>query len=434
MSIVNRVYEATEYDEFFYEDVEAHPKLRQKIERFQSRAKELGGEENRFPQEMFARLHSGALLRDKVNAQPWEPKVHQAVSSDSSFASLENSFLNDPVMSGLVAATFAESLAKTLEVFFETPDEDKKDQKEALEWQQSSVMASAVEAISEVSEVNDLMQSIGIVPQDGEDNNQARTDFALFLLNNEKAKEAIRNAGRLYRANNRAKRQCEGCTEVVGIECGSDLSLILPSELMLLQSSRARSAKIIEILEGKTLQYKLKSNESKERGPIVLLRDVSGSMNSYGRSMKAAAISMYTMKEANKSNREIAILPFCTSPLTNKMVLKKSSETIQPKQFENVLRQPNGGSTKISLAIIEACKMLGENEDADLVIVTDGICKITPEARNSILHCKELGARLVVVGVGVDETFSVDLKDLADEIVHCSDSSDFVQKCSGMKV
>jgi uncharacterized protein with von Willebrand factor type A (vWA) domain len=347
-------------------------------------------------------------------------------------------------MSGLATATLSEQIAESLEVFFKKSDPEDNEQgdqnkmpdepSEAI-WEQDIAVQEAVAALEEVAEVGDVMDSIGVVPGDGEDKQQdERTDFALFLLENEKAREAIKNAGRLYRSNSRAKKKTEGSTEVVGIECGGDLNWILPSELLFLRHPKARAAKLLEIIQEKTFQYKLSSIENKVRGPIVVLRDTSGSMRSYGRSMKAASIAIYTMKEANESNREIRILPFCTTPLTNLMLVKKRKEKIQPHQFQQVLSQRNSGSTNISAAIIAGCEMLGENENSDLVIVTDGVCSVTKNAREHIEKTKSLGARVYVIGVGADKGFSEDLKDLADEVIDCSDSSNFVAQCSGMKV
>jgi uncharacterized protein with von Willebrand factor type A (vWA) domain len=440
----NRVYDASSYDEYRFEQIDANLKLNQRMNVFRRKAEELGGEEHRFPEELFSRFHGGTGILNKIQAEPWEPKVHEAISRDASFQDLERKFIGDSVMSGLATATLSEQIAESLEVFFKKSDPEDNEQgdqnkmpdepSEAI-WEQDIAVQEAVAALEEVAEVGDVMDSIGVVPGDGEDKQQdERTDFALFLLENEKAREAIKNAGRLYRSNSRAKKKTEGSTEVVGIECGGDLNWILPSELLFLRHPKARAAKLLEIIQEKTFQYKLSSIENKVRGPIVVLRDTSGSMRSYGRSMKAASIAIYTMKEANESNREIRILPFCTTPLTNLMLVKKRKEKIQPHQFQQVLSQRNSGSTNISAAIIAGCEMLGENENSDLVIVTDGVCSVTKNAREHIEKTKSLGARVYVIGVGADKGFSEDLKDLADEVIDCSDSSNFVAQCSGMKV
>jgi hypothetical protein len=188
----NRVYDASSYDEYRFEQIDANLKLNQRMNVFRRKAEELGGEEHRFPEELFSRFHGGTGILNKIQAEPWEPKVHEAISRDASFQDLERKFIGDSVMSGLATATLSEQIAESLEVFFKKSDPEDNEQgdqnkmpdepSEAI-WEQDIAVQEAVAALEEVAEVGDVMDSIGVVPGDGEDKQQdERTDFALFLL------------------------------------------------------------------------------------------------------------------------------------------------------------------------------------------------------------------------------------------------------------
>lgn len=376
-----------------------------------------------FSGELFARLHSDT---DRLeNAGGWQGRIHDLLSEDSTFKSVHQKFLNDSSMCGLAVSGILSSLDIGLVLDGDNNDQSAGDSS-GSDWEQQLMAQLASERMREVSEAKSSVDSMGLLPSNDDSYEEGRVKLVQFFMSHPEAQDAIKKAGRIQRLNKSFKLKSGEGQSVSDIECGGDLTRILPSELALL-ATEMKMWKMHQILEEKALQYRVEDDTEQERGPIWVLRDISSSMNHMDRNQKAASVCLYAMKESISQKRQIRITNYDISARSE--IFKGESQKLTPDQLLSVLETRCSGGTDLGRVIKHRVNGDAYLQNSDLVIITDGYDILDNDAMEVVKSVKELGVRFVLIGIGEAAGFSPSLVEMSDKIVMLSDSEDFVRGC-----
>ena len=237
-----------------------------------------------------------------------------------------------------------------------------------------------------------------------------RLELGRRLARNKKLGELARMVGR-FKQDARAirKRTLErGVAEAYDVERGADLGRMIPSELVAMHHPMLRHDFHRRLLEGSILQYRLQDDEQKHKGPMVVCVDVSSSMEGQ-KELWAKAVSLTLMDIARRQRRLFRAVMFSSSNVVK--VLDLNRERRYQPDLNKVMEMAEyfpGGGTDFEAPIDAAMDLIEEKQlkRADIVIITDGECQVSPEWR---AHLKERKDALdfsifaVLVDVGSSE-------------------------------
>src|SRR5437764_13357300 len=183
-----------------------------------------------------------------------------------------------------------------------------------------------------------------------------------------------------------------GAAEAYDIERGSELGRLIPSEMLamhhpvLVRDFRRR------LLEGEVLQYRLREDEQKNRGPMVVCIDVSSSMQGE-KELWAKAVSLTLMDIARRQRRLFRAVLLSSGPSSLKVVDLNELHRYQP-ELRKVLEMAEyfpGGGTDFQAPIDAAVPLLEDKKlkRGDIVVITDGECQVGPEWLEALRRRKE---------------------------------------------
>jgi uncharacterized protein with von Willebrand factor type A (vWA) domain len=247
---------------------------------------------------------------------------------------------------------------------------------------------------------NGVLENSGDVKQ--------RTRIMQALRQNEALKRIIRDAGRMTNIAQKKQREKSIYTrdEVVDLEQGDELSRVLPSEFASLMSPEQSMRTLFykKYMEASLTQYKLEGHEPKAQGPVIVEIDCSGSM--FGEPdewSKACALTMYSI--ARKQKRDFSILLFNTQVVKEVYIKKGEHRT---DDLINILTAGASGGTSFEEPLSRAIELIRTegHKKADLIVITDGICDISPEYQTQYNEEKkqlEFSTYAIIIGGGKNE-------------------------------
>ena len=218
----------------------------------------------------------------------------------------------------------------------------------------------------------------------------------------------------------RRKTLERGVAEAYDIELGSDLGRMIPAELLAMHHPVLKRDFRRRLLESTVLQYRLRDDEQKGKGPMVVCIDVSSSMQG-DKEIWSKAVALTLMDIARRQRRLFRAVMFSSGDVSLKVLDLNRERRYQPdlnKVVEMAEYFPGGG-TDFQQPIDAAVELLGEKKlkRGDIVIITDGESQVSPEW---LAHLRERKEELdfsifaVLVDVGSAETSS--LAQFADRI------------------
>jgi len=243
-----------------------------------------------------------------------------------------------------------------------------------------AVAAAAKAAKEKTDEVSCVMSSWGLEPGDlktvpFED----RFKLIEQLVNNNKFKHISDLVGRLRnlsRAKKKEKVRNNG-DELHSITIGSDLSHILPQELVMLKNPKLKLCFFKKYIEHELMQYDLKKKEPKGRGHIVCCIDVSGSMDSrnldHRRIDWAIAIAIALIDMAARQRRRIKLI-FFNIAVVNEVEFLPGEKNVQ--KLIGIAGIGASGGTNYAPPLLKARETIetAVYKDADILFITDGEC------------------------------------------------------------
>jgi uncharacterized protein with von Willebrand factor type A (vWA) domain len=239
-----------------------------------------------------------------------------------------------------------------------------------------------------------------------------RLELGRRLARNRKIAELARMVGRFKQdaLALRRKNLDRGQTEVYDIERGSELARLIPAELTALHHPILYRDFKRRLLEGEILQYQLRKDEEKGKGPMVVCLDLSSSMQG-DKELWGKAVTLTLMDLARRQRRLFRAVLFSSGETSLKVLDMNNQRRYEP-ELSKVLELAEyfpGGGTEFERPIDAAVELLGNKKlrRGDIVIITDGECQVSPQWLANLLERKhELQFKIfgVLVDVGSSET------------------------------
>lgn len=238
-----------------------------------------------------------------------------------------------------------------------------------------------------------------------------RLELGRRLARNKKLGELARLVGRFKQDAKAIRRHTldRGAAETFDIERGSEIGRLIPVELGALHHPGLRKDFHRRLLEGTVLQYRLRENEQKGRGPMVVCIDCSSSMQG-DKELWAKAVGLTLMDIARRQRRLFRAVLFSSGAETLKVIDLNRERRYQPdlaKVVEMAEYFPGGG-TDFQAPIDAALKLLKDKrlKRGDIVMITDGECHVGPEWLAELRKSKDeldFSIYAVLVDVGASE-------------------------------
>jgi uncharacterized protein with von Willebrand factor type A (vWA) domain len=211
-----------------------------------------------------------------------------------------------------------------------------------------------------------------------------RLELGRRLARNKKLGDLARLVGRFKQDARSIRRRTldRGVAEAYDVERGSEIGRLIPAELVSLHHPGLRADFLRRLLEGEVLQYRLREDEQKNRGPMVVCIDVSSSMQGE-KELWAKAVSLTLMDIARRQRRLFRAVLFSSGPGSLKVVDLNERRRYQP-ELRKVLEMAEyfpGGGTDFQAPIDAAVALLEDKKlkRGDIVVITDGECQVSPE-------------------------------------------------------
>ncbi|MGH7932452.1 MAG: vWA domain-containing protein [Candidatus Binataceae bacterium] len=249
-----------------------------------------------------------------------------------------------------------------------------------------------------------------------------RLELGRRLARNRKIGELARLVGRFKQDARALRRKTldRGVAEAYDIERGSDLGRLIPAELLALHHPALTLDFRRRILEGAILQYRLREDEQKGKGPMVVCIDVSSSMQGE-KELWAKAVSLTLMDIARRQRRLFRAVLFSSGPESLKVLDLNRERRYQP-ELPKVLEMAeyfSGGGTDFQTPIDAAVELLADKKlkRGDIVVITDGECQVTPEWLADLRERKdELNFSIFAVLVDIGSSDLSTLAQFSDKV------------------
>lgn len=206
---------------------------------------------------------------------------------------------------------------------------------------------------------------------------QKRIAIGRKLMKSAQFTKLAQMVGRMQMAA-RAIRQSTidpGHAEVTDIECGCSIPQLLPAELVALGDETFELAFLRRLSERQVLQYKLRSPEELNRGPMVICVDSSGSMGG-DKDVWAKAVALALTGVCREQKRDCCVL-FYDDRVKREISLPGGKVSLE--EFELLATFFSGGGTNFSMPLERARKIIETGAEkmpkmdrADIVFITDG--------------------------------------------------------------
>ena len=372
-------------------------------------------------------LHAAAFLPNpelvESCSDPLRKQFVQELLSAPAYQLLHESTKLNTVASEIAACSFAEqlsALAARVETSPKLP-ETKSLEIEII----SSASKAARQATEGVQELESVTQAMGMGPGEpgSSDVNAIATTFKA-ARSNPALLRICSLAGRfrqlaqgLHKARSR-----DGFDEVTGLESGSDISRLIPSELMRLGIPELEIDFLRRFAERQCLCREFESTEKVGLGPIVIVIDESGSMVGH-RNESAKAIALTLAWIARRQGRWCGLVAF--SGGTGHKVLSLPPERWNQVDLLDRLQSFLGCGSDQDVPVQEMPAIFTEIGAplgaTDLIYVTDAELRISEKKASAFKAWKRtVQARLISLVLNSDPG---DLTSISDE-VHLINSLD----------
>jgi uncharacterized protein with von Willebrand factor type A (vWA) domain len=318
----------------------------------------------------FASVFRQDPQTDKESSVPEVNEFFQTLLETPDFLNTRNLTKGNKMASRLAAVPIAEELIRLVK---KTEEENGPEEcrKEGMELEVFAAVGKAVRrAEQDVETYQSVSRAIGMEEGTAETMNVNQVKYLMNIVrHNETVKQIMQRAGRFRLAAQQAQRQrsLHGQDEMVGFELEGELSRALPMELAKLEDEDYEYDVLRRFVERQLMCREFRGVENKNRGPIVLLIDESGSMSGE-RIINAKAFGLAMYYIARHQKRPMVIIPFSGS--FTAYVNPKPSEVMKWLQlFMN-------GGTVLGPPLQETIRQLNEHSflkgKADVIIVSDG--------------------------------------------------------------
>jgi len=386
-----------------------------------------------FSADVFNRLYSeGDLKPDDLEGQPaWAKRVHEELDNVSLWHDLKNRVKNSSpkwAVAGEACQELLNHLLGVAEGFNKNLDTEE-ETREKLRLACRRTGKATEEAEEGLEIILGLMAGTsGEVGKDSVDMEAVRESLKV-LWGNADLKDMFKLAGRMFRSARKraAEMVSSSAGEVHGVAPGRDISRLVPGEMLNLTDDDLFLDLLVRLGEGAVQCYELKARDPKEKGPIICLLDCSGSMACDGRWKWSKAAVLALMMQAEKEGRDVSLIGFNGEIILQQRV---TPGQLSAPELQAFLSLDPAGGTNFNKALAAGLGMLGEEPDADMVMITDGFASVDTEHLSLMQDAQRLhGLALFVVGIGYDsgEACAGSLGPLAEAVLHIEETADGVK-------
>ena len=293
----------------------------------------------------------------------------------------------------------------------------------------STTMGSTLtETGKQVEEVSELCEAWGLGTGES---------CQVAFQNKKDAIERIRRSSKLHKLTDlvgkfkesaiveQKKKAKHGAVEIKGVTTGDKIQDTLPSDRMNLCNDITKGDFYRRMSEHGLLQYSKESNKQKNKGPIIVCVDTSGSMQG-DEEIWSKALTIGILEVAQMQKRDFACIIY-SSHADKPIVIKK--DEIAPQKIIDCAERFHNGGTSFEAPLNEALELIKDStfKNADIVFITDGDCYVSDNFSRKFKQIKEdkdfktLG---VLVNMGHGHVSDSSLKEFCDSITLVSDIAD----------
>ena len=290
--------------------------------------------------------------------------------------------------------------------------ESQKKREKERELSKDKLRSKVFKKVKEISEdFEEAMECMSTIPgmDDGDilncEDSAKRMDIAKRLLTDKRFRHIMEMAGRMEVVSSGVPLMSKTAKEqIVGVETGNDIPFVLNSEIANLADPDTEDIFYNRFIRSELLQYEMEGEDTKGKGPLVVMLDASGSMrgerNEFTQGMAAAILS-----SCHKEKRTVIFADF---NYTVKTVYSYNGDTgdCSLTSFGNVtnsdcmtliekmLARGCGGGTNFNDALDWAMANLSldgldKERGPDIIMLTDGDCHISIDTVKNANELKE---------------------------------------------
>lgn len=298
------------------------------------------------------------------------------------------------------------------------------------------------EASTEVAEVSDLVDAWGLGGGErARVSYQNKKDAIEIIRKSPKLRELTDLIGRFKESaiTEQKKKIKNGAVEISSVTNGKKIEDTLPSERMMLANGATKGDFYNRYSEGRLLVYSKESNKSKNKGPMIVCCDTSGSMSG-DREMWSKAFTMGVLEIAQIQKRDFACILY--SDTANDPIILKKDE-VSPNKVIEICETFDSGGTDFERPLKKALEMINTSafKEADILFITDGDCGVSDKFKQKFKEMKEekeFVTRGILIDMGRYHSSDATLREFCDDVVRISDiaelkngSSDSVKNLFG---
>ena len=293
----------------------------------------------------------------------------------------------------------------------------------------STVMGSTLNSTSQqVQEVSELCEAWGLGTGDA---------CHVAFQNKKDAIERIRRSSKLNKLTDlvgrfkesaiteQKKKAKHGAVEIKSVTVGDKIQDTLPSDRMNLCNETTKKDFYRRMTENQLLTYSKEAHKQKNKGPIIVCVDTSGSMQG-DEEIWSKALSVGILEVAQMQKRDFACIIY-SNHADDPIVIKK--DEIAPQKIIDCAERFHNGGTSFTAPLSKALELIKDStfKDADIVFITDGDCYVDDAFSrkfNQIKEEKQFKTMGVLVNMGRGHVSDSSLKEFCDSITLVSDIAD----------
>ena len=284
------------------------------------------------------------------------------------------------------------------------------------------------EASMQVAETSELVDAWGL--GEGEKSRvsyQNKKDAIERIRKSPKLKHLTDLIGRFKESaiTEQKKKTKHGAVEISSVTLGNKIEDILPSEKMMLSNEATKKDFYNKYTENRNMVYSKESNKSKNKGPIILCCDESGSMDG-DRETWSKAFTMGVLEIAQIQKRDFAFIAY-DSHANEPIVIKKGE--VSPEKVITICEEFLDGGTNFEAPLRKALDLIKDStfKNADIIFVTDGDCGVSDSFKQKFKQVKEekeFACKGILVDMGSWRSSDSTLKEFCDDVVRISNIAD----------
>jgi uncharacterized protein with von Willebrand factor type A (vWA) domain len=216
--------------------------------------------------------------------------------------------------------------------------------------------------------------------------------------------------------------------EVFDVRLGRDVERLLPPELLALHHPVLRRDFARRLVEGELLTYALRGPDERGRGPMIVCLDGSGSMAGE-KEIWSKAVALTLLEIARRQRRLFRFICFSSAdtPLFTRDLNPRERHEVHEDRALDVAEYFPGGGTDFQVPLDAAldCLRTARYRRGDVVLITDGECRVSPEWRARFAAEKaRLGFSLYSILIDVGPSAAGTLAELSDRVTAVSSLTD----------